>query len=185
MSLEELISTYGYFAIAIGTFLEGETVLFLGGFSAHRGYLDLSWVLVIAFIATSLNGQILYYLGELKGERFLVKYPGLKNRSGKALALLSRHRILLILGFRFLYGMRTVTPLLLGAGKVPPIQFLILNLLGAFFWTATFGVMGYLFGHTLERVMGDIQRYETWLFAGIAVAGAVAWLIHIVARRRR
>jgi hypothetical protein len=31
MSLEELISTYGYVAIAMGTFLEGETVLILGG----------------------------------------------------------------------------------------------------------------------------------------------------------
>lgn len=36
MSLEELISTYGYAAGGIGTFLEGETILILGGFAAHR-----------------------------------------------------------------------------------------------------------------------------------------------------
>ena len=39
--LESLIDTYGYLTILIGTFLEGETILVLGGFAAHRGYLHL------------------------------------------------------------------------------------------------------------------------------------------------
>ncbi|SPD74464.1 hypothetical protein PITCH_A230150 [uncultured Desulfobacterium sp.] len=37
MSLEEIISTYGYAAIVAGTFFEGETILVIGGFAAHRG----------------------------------------------------------------------------------------------------------------------------------------------------
>lgn len=36
MSLEHWISEYGYAAIAIGTFLEGDTILILGGFAASR-----------------------------------------------------------------------------------------------------------------------------------------------------
>lgn len=41
MSLEYLVTTYGYPVIAIGTFLEGESILVLGGFAAHSGYLEL------------------------------------------------------------------------------------------------------------------------------------------------
>jgi membrane protein DedA with SNARE-associated domain len=37
MGLESLINTYGYLAILVGTLLEGETILVLGGFAAHRG----------------------------------------------------------------------------------------------------------------------------------------------------
>jgi hypothetical protein len=33
MSIESLIDTYGYLAVLIGTFVEGETVLVLGGFA--------------------------------------------------------------------------------------------------------------------------------------------------------
>jgi len=38
MVLESILNTYGYFALVIGTFLEGETFLIAAGFLAHRGY---------------------------------------------------------------------------------------------------------------------------------------------------
>ncbi|OGW54076.1 MAG: hypothetical protein A2Y81_02175 [Nitrospirae bacterium RBG_13_43_8] len=50
--LENLIKTYGYWAMLIGTFLEGETILIIGGFVAYLGYLKLSLVMLIAFIGS-------------------------------------------------------------------------------------------------------------------------------------
>lgn len=49
--MESLIENYGYLAILIGTFLESETILVLGGFIAHQGYLALPWVILAAFAA--------------------------------------------------------------------------------------------------------------------------------------
>ena len=69
--VEELIQRFGYLAILVGTFLEGETVLLLGGFAAHRGYLDLVGVMAAAF-AGSLTGDWLYFeIGRRKGMAFL------------------------------------------------------------------------------------------------------------------
>ena len=45
MNLGQLVQDYGYTAIAIGTFLEGEAILLSGGFAAHRGYLSLPIVI--------------------------------------------------------------------------------------------------------------------------------------------
>ena len=39
VNLEEVVTHYGYIGILIGTFLEGETILVISGFLAHRGYL--------------------------------------------------------------------------------------------------------------------------------------------------
>jgi len=44
MKLEGLMGTYGYWAILVGTFLEGETILILGRFATSRGYLALPFV---------------------------------------------------------------------------------------------------------------------------------------------
>ena len=44
-SLQSLIEHYGYFAVFLGCFLEGETVLVLAGFAAHMGYLSLPGVI--------------------------------------------------------------------------------------------------------------------------------------------
>lgn len=175
MSLEELVSAYGYAAIAIGTFLEGETILVLGGLAAHRGYLQLPWVLTSAFLGTLFGDQLYFYIGRAKGPGLLEKRPKWKAKAQKVSTLLHRHQTWLILGFRFLYGLRTVTPFVIGASGLPPFRFLLLNILGAFIWAVTVGILGFLFGQALEAVIGDIKRYELWLFVGLAAAGMIAW----------
>ena len=71
MSLETMIATYGYGAVLVGTFLEGETVVLLGGFAAHRGYLDLPWVIAVAFAGSLLGDQLYFYLGRRHSARIL------------------------------------------------------------------------------------------------------------------
>ena len=89
----------------------------------------------------------------------------------------------MILGFRFLYGLRTITPFLLGASGVPPLLFLLLNILGACLWALVVGVSGYLFGHALELFIGDIKRYEIWMFVGLALSALIAWAYRFLSRR--
>ncbi|MBY8036489.1 DedA family protein [Vibrio fluvialis] len=185
MSLEQLIADYGYLAIAVGTFFEGETILVLGGFAAHRSYLELPWVIACAFAGTLFGDQLYYYIGRIKGKQALAKRPHWEEKSRRVFELLDKHQILLILGFRFLYGLRTVTPFLIGASKVPPLSFLIFNVIGAAFWAITVGVLGYLFGNTLEIIIGDIKHYEMQAFALIAFGGVVAWLLRHRRKRSR
>jgi membrane protein DedA with SNARE-associated domain len=48
LDLQSIIETYGYIAILVGTIVEGETILILGGFVAHRGYMVLWGVILTA-----------------------------------------------------------------------------------------------------------------------------------------
>ncbi len=178
MTLEGLITTYGYAAVGIGTFLEGETVLILGGFAAHRGYLDLTWVIVSAFLGTLFGDQLYFYIGRTKGQSALEKKPHWKAKSEKVLNLLDKHQIWLILGFRFLYGLRTVTPFLIGMSRILPARFLVLNIVGAALWALVIGTLGYMFGQTLEIVIGDIKQYELLVFAVMAGVGGMVWLMY-------
>ena len=183
MSLEELISSYGYAAIGLGTFLEGETILILGGFAAHRGYLQLPWVILCAFLGTLCGDLLYFYIGRIKGKGVLEKRPGWKLKSEKVFSLLERHQLWLILGFRFLYGLRTVTPFLIGASKIKPFHFVILNIIGASLWAIIIGTLGYLFGHTLGILIGEIKHYEGLIFSLLAIAGASIWLIHFLIKK--
>ena len=63
MTLESIVDTYGYLAVLLGTFLEDETILVLGGFAAHRGYLALPWVIVAAFLGSLCGDQLFFFLG--------------------------------------------------------------------------------------------------------------------------
>ena len=130
MSLEELVANYGYTAVAIGTFLEAETILLLGGFAAHRGLPELPWVIVCAFLGSFVGDQAFFYIGRMNGEKMLETRSHWKAKSTKVLAMADKHQTWLILGFRFLYGLRSVTPFLLGAAKVSTVRFFLLNMIG-------------------------------------------------------
>jgi membrane protein DedA with SNARE-associated domain len=96
--------------------------------------------------------------------------------------LLDKHQIWLILGFRFLYGLRTVAPFIIGASRISPFRFLILNILGASIWALVIGILGYLFGHTLEMLIGDVKKFELCIFAILAGIGFIIWLIQLKKR---
>lgn len=181
--MESTIEHYGYLAVLIGTFLEGETVLILGGFAAHRGYLELPWVIVSAFAGTVCGDQLFYLLGRKHSEKLLSRRPAWKPKIAKAQALISRHRIVIIICFRFIYGLRTAIPFALGAAAVPGRIFMPLNILGALLWSVAIGAAGYVFGQTLETVFGRLKHLELWIMAGIAILGLLVWVIRL--RRSR
>jgi membrane protein DedA with SNARE-associated domain len=184
LTLESAIQTYGYWAILAGTFLEGETILILGGFAAHRGYLELHWVIAAAFTGTFCGDQLFFFLGRWHSQRILAKRPSWKRRVEKAQRLLERVRTPLMLGFRFLYGLRSVTPFVIGMSDVRTALFVFLNMLGATVWAVTVGIAGYVFGDALEILVGNVKRYELFAFALIALAGLAIWLFHLHRRRR-
>lgn len=176
MDLQQLVLDYGYLALFIGTFLEGETILIIAGFLAHSGYLELSLAILAAFLGTFAGDQTWFYLGRSKGIAFLEKRPLWHSKTDKVFDLLHRHPIKVILGFRFLYGVRNVTPFVIGASRMSPAKFFGLNFLGALVWAITFGVVGYQFGAAAESMLGEIKQYEMHvLLVLVVIAGLLFW----------
>lgn len=173
MNLPALLGQYGYSAVFLGTFLEGETVLIMAGFLAHQGYLKFDFILLAAFCGTLLGDQFYYYVGRTHGAAFLER-RGLGGAVQKVRRWLDRRGVLLVLGFRFLYGLRTAAPLVIGASRFPFGRYLALNAIGAAVWCVVIGGMGYLFGQALEVLIADLKRYEHLALLVLALAGAVA-----------
>ena len=183
--MEAWIAQYGYLAIFVGTFLEGETILILAGFAAHRGYLHLSGVILAAFLGTLFGDQLFFFLGRRHSAFLLRHKPHWKPRLDRAFRLIGRYRISIILGFRFLYGLRTVTPFALGMSKVPRRLFIPLNLFGALIWAVVFGAAGNFFGQAMEAILGNIRRYESAVLILFVLVGALTWGYHFRRERRQ
>ena len=176
MTLIALIASYGYYALFVGTFLEGETVLIAAGFAAHRGILDLSWVIAIAFIASTLGDQLAFLLGRWRGERLLQRFPALRRKAPIVQALLDRYHVPLILGVRFFYGLRIAGPFVIGMSRIPFMVFALLNMTGAIIWAAVVASAGYYFGMALEIWIANLKQFEETVLAIILVVGAFIWL---------
>lgn len=173
--IEDLIGRYGYAAILAGTFLEGETILVLGGFAAHRGLLSLPGVMLCAFIGSLASDQLFFHLGRRHGEAFVARRPRLAAGVERARRLIDRYDTWVILSFRFLYGLRNVAPLTLGMGTVSTLRFTLLNMAGAAVWAVLVAVLGWYVGSAAEQMLGHLERYELRVAAAIVAVGLALW----------
>lgn len=175
MTVTALIAQYGYWAVFIGAMLEGETVLLLAGFAAHRGLLRLPEVMLLAFVASTLGDQMFYWLGRRYGAQLFARFPSLAARVPKVRGLLDKYHAPLILSMRFWYGLRMASPIVMGALHVSAIRFSVLNAVGAAVWAMLIGWIGYQFGNLLELIFQDIRRIEELVLVVILVAGLGWW----------
>jgi membrane protein DedA with SNARE-associated domain len=170
--LESFIQNYGYGALFLGTLVEGETILILAGIMAHLGLMKLPAVILVAFAGSLLGDQLYFLLGRRKGAALLEKHPLWKRRSDKVYRALRRYRNWIMIGFRFVYGMRTVTPLVLGMDRtIPARRFILLNMAGAALWSVVVALGGYFFGQVLQLFLEDIRRYEMELLLIVLLIG--------------
>lgn len=169
MPFEHLISAYGLWAVFGGTFAEGETVLVLGGFFAHRGLLALPSVILCAAMASFLSDQFYFHLARKTGGVFIESRPYLKRRMERLRPILAKHRMPMMFGFRFVYGTRIAVPLLLGTSGISSLLFLVCDLLAVALWSSLFAFLGYLFGQTVLDVLSRFQYYELRLFTGLGL----------------
>lgn len=184
MDFPGIIDSYGYLAVFIGAFLEGETILALAGLAAHRGYMDFLTVVLVAMFAGFLGDQFYFFLGRYKGAKILRRFPHAEERAHKFDAMLSRWHAPLIVGIRFMYGFRVLGPIMLGMGRVETWKFVFFNFIGAAIWAPLIAGIGYLFGTILETVLGDLKRVELWAFVAMLAIGIVIFAIHWLRARR-
>ena len=173
--IESLISQYGYLAILVGTFLEGETILVLGGLAAHRGLLWLPGVMACAFVGSLASDQLFFFIGRRHGAEFVARRPRLQAGLARARPLVERYDTLLILAFRFLYGLRNVTPLALGMSDVSAIRFALLNIVGAAAWAIAIGALGWYVGSAANQLLGHLERYELGVALVVVAVGLALW----------
>src|SRR5258705_1247373 len=106
MSPELLLHKFGYIAVFIGTFLEGETILVMAGFFAERGYMTLVGVILVAASGAFVGHVFWFWLGRTKGVQLLDRFSKMQKHFGKGIRIFERYGALAIFITQWLYGLR-------------------------------------------------------------------------------
>lgn len=185
MVLTQLVADYGYLAVFAGTLFEGETILIAAGFAAHQGYLSLPWIVLIAFCGGTLGDQIWFFIGRRYGTALLDRFPHLSPATQRVNRLMLRYQVGVIIGVRFMYGLRIAGPIAIGMSEVPAWRFILLNMIGAAIWALLIAGAGYLFGQTLQWLFADIKRYEEGALLLIISLALMFGMLRRLRRKRR
>jgi membrane protein DedA with SNARE-associated domain len=184
MDLTALLHDYGYAMIFVGTLAEGETVLMLGGYFAHQGTLALGLVIATAFVGAVCGDQFIFYVGRHHAKRLLVRFPRLRDKVNVALRRIENHQVKLVLGMRFLWGLRIALPIAIGLSSMKTRRFVWLNLVSAAVWATVFATVGYVAGELVQQLEADLRRYEKWIAGALIAAAGLALIWHLGRPRR-
>ena len=178
MSPELLLQKFGYLAVFVGTFLEGETILVLAGFFAERGYLQLPLVIACACGGAYVGHVFWFWLGRKQGVKMLDRFPKMKRHFGKGIRIFERYGAPAIFITQWLYGLRITCAVIIGISRISTVKFLIYEAITCIVWAIIIASAGYVFGTAVERVLGRAAHIERYGLIVLVVAGVGFWLYH-------
>lgn len=185
MSTEHVLHRYGYWAIAVGTFLEGETVVAIGGFLASEKYLRVWWVMLVAFLGSYIGHIFWFWLGRSQGHAIIDRFPRLSKAFDRVIRLVDRHGVSSIFISQYIYGFRIPAAIMFGLSHIPLRSFMLWQALSCGTWAALMTGLGYFFGRAVQRILGQTEEIEKYGLIAIVVIAIAVFVYHKVRERRR
>lgn len=146
-----LFAKYGYLAIALAAFWEGEGLLIVAGTLCGAGYLDWRWTIIAAAIGGAAGDQIYFYIAHERAARLISRSARLRRWLPRVRAFVQRHGTWAVLLSRFAAGLRITIPLVCATAGMNPLKYSTLNLISAFIWASAWVGLTYQMGARLLR----------------------------------
>lgn len=183
--MEEWIQTYGYLAVMLCSCFEGEIGIIIAGSLCGRGLMSPHKVALVAFLSTMLWELGIFLIGRRWGKSFISSYPRIQKSASQAFEFLQKYDILFIFSFRFIYGIRNVSPLVIGASDVPAVKYAICNLIAAAIWAVLFVSIGYIFSDEISSVIDRIMENFQHISTGALIFFLILGFIFVIKRKTR
>lgn len=178
-----------YWIVLFGSMIEGETIILGASALAAAGYLSVTKIGGIAFLSTLIVDQGLYFVGHYlykhPGQPLSEKFPRLYRRSKRAVLYLKKYDIWFILLFRFIYGIRAISPVVIGLCGSPPRRFVPLNMVSALLWATVSCALGYCLGDFLfDSTTGGVVEGHMHRIQAVIVGALVTIVVSFVVVRQ-
>lgn len=169
--MEEFLDQYGYIALVIGSFFEGETAILVASSLIHRGIFEGPYTVFFAFAGSFISDWLYYFIGRLNGKYFIAKRPKLQARIAPIRSFFEQHKIQILFTYRFLYGFRIIIPLIIGMSNIRPAQYLFYSLVSGLLWASMVSTIGYFIGKFLDLKTSVFEENILFIVLGFAAFG--------------
>lgn len=132
----KFLAHWGYFAILIAAFGEGEVVLITAGTLCGAGLLDWRLTILAAALGGCAGDQIYFYAAHERAARVIKKSKRLSKWYPKVSKFVLGHSTVAVLLSRFAAGLRITIPLVCATAGMPAKKYSILNLVSGFAWAS-------------------------------------------------
>jgi membrane protein DedA with SNARE-associated domain len=182
--MEKFINEFGYIALMVGTFFEGETAILTASSLIYRGLFEFPFTVLAAFFGSFLSDWIYYLIGRLNGTMFIAKRPKIAAKVKPVTDFFHRHKFQILFSYRFLYGFRVIIPLVIGMSGLKPTSYLFYSIVTGLIWATTISSVGYWAGRLLTIEVKTFENNFLFIMLGFATFGLlIGYLVKKIAMR--
>lgn len=177
--LEQIIATYGIYAVLALCTIEGDITLLISGAMAQGGFFG-NYSFLKVFIFGTLGGMIGDCIGYGVGRIFHEKakhYRFYQMAQPRVERLIEKFGGFAIIISKYIYGIRAAMCVFYGIGKMPFHRFLILDAISCALWVLVLAGTGYFFSGAITSIIGDFQQIGIALFFLILFAVIVVYAV--------
>jgi membrane protein DedA with SNARE-associated domain len=183
--MENFLDQYGYLALLVGTFFEGETAILVASSLIYRGLFDFPFTILVAFLGSFISDWIYFLIGRLNGKYFLAKRPNLQAKVQPVTKFFHKHQLQILFSYRFLYGFRIIIPLIVGMSGLSPTRYLFYSALTGLMWATLVSTAGYWVGRLLNLQAKAFEDNFIFIVIGFGLFGLiVGYIIRSLALKR-
>ncbi len=184
MHTAELLQHYGYIAIFVAGLFEGETILLLGAYAVHQGYLQMPLVVACGAAAAFISDQFYFFIGRRRGPTIGQKYPRIQQQLEKVRGFVGRHPVAIVMLMRFAWGLRIVLPIALGMGRMRAAVYVPLSAVASVLWAVVVCFFGVAVSQMAHRAIGNLRHHEHAIVIAALLAGLLVALWQLRLRSR-
>lgn len=195
-AVPEYVNPYSAVLLAIwiaslGFPIPEDIALLGGGLACYWGTAKVGLMIPVAMFAVLSGDLFVFFLGHRWASNLLdhrlTRRLATPERINALRQRFHRHQMKTVFVGRFLPGMRVVVFLTAGAVKMPLWRFLAANGFGALISVPTFVILGFLFGHSYERLEQRVDKVQYWMMLAVVCVATVwvLWLFYAKSARAR
>jgi len=172
-------------ATIVGSFLPGDSLLFILGLTLATYLVDIPFVLAVAivFVGAVAGSEVGYWIGRKVGPRVFARKRNWffsPNTVERANTFFEHYGWRALILARFIPVIRALVPLVAGISQMNARRYLVFNIVGGVAWVVVLMTLGFFIGR-IDYVQHNIE----WFVIGFVVLSSLPFPIEVLMARRR
>lgn len=176
-SLGESIGIWGYVILFFYSLGGGFVALLAAGIlsSVESSSLNIIACILVAGIANLLGSSGLFYLSRYQKAEVMRFLKNHRRKIALSHIWIKKFDYFIIFIHKYLYGIKTIIPMVIGFSKYSDKKFIIYNFFASFLWAVIIGVLSYAMGDALRYAY---EKYSNpYIFPAIGIFIIIALVI--------
>ncbi|MGX3010268.1 DedA family protein [Helicobacter sp. 23-1044] len=166
-TLSESLGLWGYVILFFYSLGGGFVALLAAGIISSAESLNIFLCIVVAGFANLIGSSALFYLSRYQKSEVMRFLKNHRRKIALSHIWIKKFDFWIIFIHKYLYGIKTIVPMVVGFSKYSGRKFMAYNILASFLWAGAIGGSAFVMGETLRRLY---EKYSNpYIFPAIGI----------------